>query len=166
MPQNEEIPSESFSVVTDARQEEPGEQEVKEIEAAPGKKPGRLLQSGIGGYIEVTRPDFEQRMLEMMEKMNRKVDSLATSSSSQTFQGGASTFTNAFSKEMKQCYDKMKEWKNVKDIVELVRSIDCLSLTPHSRAAKTLSKDCLSICTGQYLSPEMMTEMMSGKGEN
>ncbi len=79
--------------------------------------------------MEVTKPDFEQRMLEMVEKLNRKADSLATSSSP-TLPGGSSTFTNAISKEMKECYDKMKEWKNIMDIVELVRSINCLSLNP------------------------------------
>ena len=135
MPQNEELPSDSFSIVTEARQKEqnpikPREVEVDENEAAPGKKVSRLLQSGIGGYVEVSKPDFEQKMLEMMEKLNRKVDSLATSSSPTFQRGASSTFTNAFSKEMKQCYDKMKELKNVKDIAELVQSIDCLSLNP------------------------------------
>ena len=138
-------------------------------------------------------------MIEMMEKLNRKVNSLATTSSL-AFQGRASTFTNAFSKEMKQCYYKMKEWKSVKDIVELVQSLDCLSLNPMmwdgdldlfaecgaiircevcftlhkdkarkltpARPAKALPKDCSSICTGKFISPEIMEEMISGNDEN
>ena len=93
----------------------------------------------------------------------------------------------------------MKEWQNVKNLLELVANIDCLTLYPlppedlhifedggailrcetcftlyrdkankltAAQLARKLSSDCVSICTGKYLNPECMAEMMSGKGDN
>eukprot|EP00794_Sanderia_malayensis_P001598 gene1598-1764_t len=65
------------------------------------KKGDSLMQSALEGYVEVTTPDFEQRMLEMIEKLNRKVNSLSTSSGS-TLPIGGPTFTDAFSNKMRQ----------------------------------------------------------------
>ena len=33
---------------------------------------------------------------------------------------------------MKECYEKMKDWRNVKNIIELVNSIEYLALYPMS----------------------------------
>jgi hypothetical protein len=35
------------------------------------------LQSGIEGYINISKPDFEAKMLEMVESISRKVDRLS-----------------------------------------------------------------------------------------
>ena len=166
------------------------------------KKQSTPLQSGIEGYINVSKPDFEAKMLEMVEIISRKVDRLSISSGSSAQAGlssSGSTPSDEFSKQMKESYGKMKEWKNVKNLVELVTNIQCLALYPlpvddmdifkdggailrcetcftlhkdkankltAARAARKLSSDCFSICTGKYLNPDCMTEMMSGKGDN
>ncbi|CAB3981915.1 Hypothetical predicted protein [Paramuricea clavata] len=44
------------------------------------KKQSTPLQSGIEGYINISKPDFEAKMLEMVESISRKVDRLSISS--------------------------------------------------------------------------------------
>ena len=106
--------------------------------------------------------------------------------------------TSKFSEDMKESYLRMKDWRNVNNIVELVEKIECLQLYPlnnkeedefdgssgailrcgtcfflykdkalrltPARAAKKLSRDCTSICTGRYLDQERMEELLNGRG--
>lgn len=165
-----------------------------------------LLQTGMESYVQISKPEFEEKMLGIVEKISIKLDNLSISngsvcSSTQASSSLMSAPSDGFSEDMRTSYDKMKEWKGVKNIVELVRSVDCLTLYPlptdedmdgifkeggailrcetcftlhkdkarkltPAKAARRLSSDCLSICTGKYLNPDSMAEMMSGQSGN
>ena len=191
--QDPTLPSEIFS--------DSDNPSVDESNFSANKKLSTSLQSGIERYTSMSKPDFEAKMVEMVEN-SRKVDKLMISSGPSALAEPSSsrlTPSDSFSEQMKESYSKMKEWKNVKNLLELVANIDCLTLYPlppddmhifkdggailrcetcftlyrdkankltAARAARKLSSDCVSICTGKYLNPECMTEMMSGKGDN
>jgi hypothetical protein len=87
-------------------------------------------------------------MLEMVESISRKVDRLSISSGSSTQQGSSPsilTYSDGFTKQMKESYSKMKEWKNVKNLVEMVRKIECLTLFPLPAEDMDIFKDSGSI---------------------
>ena len=161
-----------------------------------------MLQAGMEKFVEISKPKFEEKIINLVENLSRKVHKLSITSSWQSQQTNPplmSIPSSGFSHTMKETYGKMKEWKNVKNIIELVNSIDCLSLYPAllggedfiedsgailrcetcfslykdkatkltpAKAAQALSAQCLSICTGKYLSPDTMVEMTAGYGEN
>lgn len=95
---------------------------------------GVRLQKDLTDFVTVTKQSFEEKVLTMIEKINHKVDNLKEVSASP----GASTtiVPSHFSKEMKEPYLKMQEWRKVSNIVELVNAIECLELYPLSNKDK------------------------------
>jgi hypothetical protein len=68
----------------------------------------------------------------MIENLSKKVDSLKLSKT--PVPGAASLPSTTFAKEMESCYNKMKDWKYVKNILELVSSIESFTLYPLGNA--------------------------------
>ena len=105
---------------------------VDESNFSANKKLSTSLQSGIERYISMSKPDFEAKMVEMVEN-SRKVEKPMISSGLSALAGASSsrlTPSDGFSEQMKESSRKMKEWKNVKNLLELVANIDCLTLYP------------------------------------
>eukprot|EP00794_Sanderia_malayensis_P001913 gene1913-2171_t len=160
---------------------------------------GATLQKDIGSFVTITKQTFEEKMLNLVEKLSHKVDHLSKVSNSQAT-ANISSICSTSSKEMRDAYDNMKTWKKVSNIVELVNGIEHLELYPltstdkdeflegsgailrceicfslhkdragrltPAKAAKKLSVDCKSICTGRFINPEKMESFMKGTGED
>ena len=90
----------------------------------------KLVQEGIESFIQSTKPDFEEKVLGMLETLTKKVDSLKSSKTPLPGPSATSLPSTAFAEEMESCYKKMQEWRKIKNIVELVGSIDSLALYP------------------------------------
>ena len=91
---------------------------------------GTRLQTDLTEFVTVREQSFEEKILTMMEKINNKVDNLKQVSTSA---GDCNTIEpSLFSKDMKEPYLKMQEWRKVSNIIELVNAIDCLEIYPLS----------------------------------
>lgn len=97
-------------------------------------KVSSFVQSGIEGYVHIPKPNTEEKLVSMIEKLTKKVDDLGTkSSTSSKIHVTAPLPSTQFSEAMKESYDHMKEWKKVKNIVELVSHVEDLALYPMSK---------------------------------
>ena len=158
-----------------------------------------FLQTGIKDFIKTPTCNDQARMIEMLQKLSKKVDMLTNQSKiGPLFPGLATSTSKGAENEMSQCYQKMKQWREVRNLVELVNQVEDLCLYPMNteeiedfkeggailrcetcfalyrdtakkltpaRAAKRLAADCNSLCTGKYIEPALMVELMAGKGE-
>ena len=88
-----------------------------------------FVQSDIEGYVHIPKPNMEEKLIGMIEKLTIKVDNLSKPSTSSN---KASLPSSHFSETMKESYDHMKEWKAVKNIVELVSHVEDLAIYPMS----------------------------------
>ena len=138
-------------------------------------------------------------MIKMIEKLSQKVDKLAKQpKTGPLFPALKPSAHKVAENEMSQCYQKIKQWREVTILLELVSEVEDLSLYPMdneeiedfkeggavlrcetcftlycdaakkltpARAAKKLAVGCNSICTGKYIEPSLMAELMSGKSE-
>jgi hypothetical protein len=96
------------------------------------------IQKDLSDFVTVTSQTFEEKMVHMIEKLSKKVDNLKqvtppmgprNTGTSETVSG---LLMDKFNENMKEPHLKMKEWKKVGNIVELVNAIDCLELYPLS----------------------------------
>ena len=97
---------------------------------APALQTRQMVQEGIESFIQSTKPDFEEKVLGMLENLSKKVDNLKSSKTPLPGSSATPLPSTTFAKEMESSYKKMQEWRNVKNIVELVSSIDSLALYP------------------------------------
>ena len=97
---------------------------------APALQTRQMVQEGIESFIRSTKPDFEEKVLGMLENLSKKVDNLKSSKTPLPGSRATPLPATTFAKEMESSYKKMQEWRNVKNIVELVSSIDSLALYP------------------------------------
>ncbi|CAB3982584.1 Hypothetical predicted protein [Paramuricea clavata] len=88
-----------------------------------------FVQSDIEGYVQIPKPNMEEKLVGMIEKLTIKVDNLSKPSTSSN---KASLPSSHFSETIKESYDHMKEWKVVKNIVELVSHVEDLAIYPMS----------------------------------
>ena len=101
-----------------------GSPEAPVVETRP------MVQEGIKSFFQSTKPDFEEKVLGMPENLSKKVDNLKPSKAPLAGPSATSLPSTTFAEEMASCYEKMQEWRNVKNIVELVSCIDSLALYP------------------------------------
>lgn len=80
-------------------------------------------------FVTIEKQAFEDKVLQMIEKLNRKVDSLKEGSSTSR---AIDLPLPKFDEGMREPYQKMNEWRQVSNIIELVRAIKCLELYPLS----------------------------------
>ncbi|CAB4040463.1 Hypothetical predicted protein [Paramuricea clavata] len=81
------------------------------VAEAPVIETRQMVQEGIETFIETKKPDFEEKVLSMIENLSKKVDSLKLTKT--PVPGAASLPSTTFAKEMESCYNKMKDWKDV-----------------------------------------------------
>ncbi len=87
------------------------------------------VQKDLEGFVNITAQSFEEKITSMFEKLSAKVDNMSKAQASSI---ASSSISSKFDEEMKNAYGKMKDWKKVKNIVELVNNIDDLQLYPLS----------------------------------
>ena len=85
-----------------------------------------FLQTGMHNFVQTPTSDDQKRMIEMLEKLLRKVDKLTNEPKTALAPSTSKDVEN----EMSQRYHKMKQWHDVKKLMELVAEVDDLSLYP------------------------------------
>ena len=89
------------------------------------------LQTGMNDFIQTNPSDTQTRMITMIEKLSRKVDKLANQPKTGLLVPGLpSSSRNVAENEMSRSYQKMKQWREVKNLLELVSEVEDLSLYP------------------------------------
>ncbi len=89
-----------------------------------------LVQRGLEQFIHIQKPNTEEKLLSMVENLTKKVDNLVASRTSESTKQLPSS---QFSDDMKESYSHMTEWKQLKNIVELVNHVKDLELFPMSK---------------------------------
>lgn len=93
---------------------------------------GTPVQRDMEAFVKITKQSFEEKMITMVERLNAKVDKLSHGSTTSFSTRPTSTISSKFSEEMRDAYGKMKEWRNVANIIELVNSVNDLQIYPLS----------------------------------
>lgn len=90
---------------------------------------GTLLQTGMQNFIQGSNQDIQTKMMGMIEKLSRKIDKLSHNQKAESRFSTAST-SSSTSSEMGRCYHKMKERREIKNLPELVTSVEDIALYP------------------------------------